>query len=210
MPSKSVKLNRNTISCKESQGKKGTNHSREVILKAAIAEFSERGFDGARMETISNKAGYNKSLVYRYFTDKKGLFRAALKFKLQERGELFSHMPKDLAKNLNYWFRETLRDPEYLRLLIREALNDDGGEIVEQDSRRHYYKNHVNAARQMQKSGQLSSAYDPECFIIAVIALILFPAVFPQVVRLVTGRKVTSQSFRRRWNQLLTQLAETL
>lgn len=100
----------------------------------------------------------------RYFSDKKGLFRAALKLKLQERGELSSHMPKDLAVNLNYWFRETLRDPEYLRLLIRKALNDDGGEIVEQDSRRHYYKNHVNAARQMQKSGQLSSAFSKHKF----------------------------------------------
>ncbi len=205
MPSESSKRSRNKDS-----SRKGANHSRDVILDAAIAEFSARGFDGARMEGIADRAGYNKSLVYRHFTDKKGLFQAALRHKLEERGELSSHMPKNLAENLQYWFRETLRDPEYLRMLMREALNDDGEHIVEESTRRRYYQNHVDVARRMQQSGGLWTGYDPECFILAVTALVLFPSVFPQIVRLIVGHDVGSSAFKRKWNRFLGQLAESV
>ena len=174
MPSVSAKRRRTGGS-----GKKGANRSRDGILTAAIEEFSARGFDGARMESIAERAGYNKSLVYRHFKDKMGLFQAALRRKLEERGELSSHMPKNLAENLQYWFRETLRDPEYLRMLMREALNDDGQHVLEEDTRRRYYQNHVDVARQMQTSGGLGARYDPECFILAVTALVLVPSMLP-------------------------------
>jgi TetR/AcrR family transcriptional regulator len=46
------------------------NKARERILKAAKEIFSEKGFDGARMDPIAQTAGVNKALIYYYFKSK--------------------------------------------------------------------------------------------------------------------------------------------
>jgi len=48
--------------------------AREAILNAAEEVFAEHGFDGARIDAIAAKAGYNKSLLFQYFGDKIGLY----------------------------------------------------------------------------------------------------------------------------------------
>jgi AcrR family transcriptional regulator len=50
--------------------------AREAILNAAEIVFAEHGFDGARVDAISETAGYNKSLLFQYFGDKLGLYEA--------------------------------------------------------------------------------------------------------------------------------------
>lgn len=52
--------------------------SRRAILKAALAEFASEGIAGARTDAIAEAAGVNKALLYYYFEDKEGLYRAAL------------------------------------------------------------------------------------------------------------------------------------
>lgn len=46
------------------------------ILEAAKQEFLERGFDGARMQKIAERAGINKALLHYYFRSKENLFKA--------------------------------------------------------------------------------------------------------------------------------------
>ncbi len=62
----------------EPGSRRGRTHdaegAREAILDAAEAVFAEHGFDGARMDAIAEKAGYNKSLVFQYFKDKVNLY----------------------------------------------------------------------------------------------------------------------------------------
>jgi AcrR family transcriptional regulator len=48
--------------------------AREAIMQAAEEMFAEHGYDGARIDTIAAKAGYNKSLIFHYFGDKDGLY----------------------------------------------------------------------------------------------------------------------------------------
>jgi len=103
--------------------------SRAAILEAAAAEFSARGFDGARMDSIAKRSGYNRALVYRYFTDKKGLFEAVLRHKVEQHTDLAHRMPDELTSILKSWFQQSLRDPSYLRLLSHEALNDTGATL---------------------------------------------------------------------------------
>ena len=52
--------------------------TRQRILKAAIAEFSEQGLAGARIGQIGAAARVNKALLYYYFHDKEALYAAAL------------------------------------------------------------------------------------------------------------------------------------
>ncbi len=53
--------------------------TREAILDAAEEIFAENGFDGARIDAIAAKSGYNKSLIFHYFGDKLGLYAEVLR-----------------------------------------------------------------------------------------------------------------------------------
>src|SRR5580765_8498841 len=48
------------------------------IVSAAREEFSRRGFAGARVEQIAERAGVNKQLLFYYYHSKRGLFQAVL------------------------------------------------------------------------------------------------------------------------------------
>jgi AcrR family transcriptional regulator len=49
------------------------------ILKAARIVFTNKGFDGARMQEIADEAGINKALLHYYFRSKDKLFEAIFK-----------------------------------------------------------------------------------------------------------------------------------
>lgn len=50
---------------------------REALVKAAIAEFGEHGFDGTNSNAIARRAGYAPQTFYRHFEDKLEIFIAA-------------------------------------------------------------------------------------------------------------------------------------
>ena len=52
--------------------------TRRRILSAAVTEFAAKGFQGARIDAIAERAGANKSLIYSYFDNMDGLFAAVL------------------------------------------------------------------------------------------------------------------------------------
>lgn len=54
----------------------------EEILDAALAEFTERGFDAARMEDVARRAGLSKGGVYLYFESKEALLKALIEAKI--------------------------------------------------------------------------------------------------------------------------------
>lgn len=56
---------------------KGTS---DAVMKAALREFAEKGFAGARVDAIAAAAGVNKTALYYHFGNKDELFAAALEF----------------------------------------------------------------------------------------------------------------------------------
>lgn len=48
------------------------------ILEAALEEFAARGYAGARMATVAQRAGVAKGLIYHYFPSKAALFQATV------------------------------------------------------------------------------------------------------------------------------------
>jgi len=54
----------------------------EEILDAALAEFTARGFEAARMEDIAKAAGLSKAAIYLYFPSKTALLEALIQAKV--------------------------------------------------------------------------------------------------------------------------------
>jgi AcrR family transcriptional regulator len=56
----------------------GGADTRDALLAAARAEFAERGFDGATVRVIAERAGVDPAMVNHWFGGKEALFMAAL------------------------------------------------------------------------------------------------------------------------------------
>lgn len=58
--------------------KRDADATRARLLDVATRIFSDRGFDGARVDEIADKAHVNKRMIYAYFGDKEGLYGEVL------------------------------------------------------------------------------------------------------------------------------------
>lgn len=63
----------------EGKSRRSAEAARQAILAAAEEHFARYGFSGARIEAIAETAGYNKSLIFHYFTDKLGLYQEVVR-----------------------------------------------------------------------------------------------------------------------------------
>jgi AcrR family transcriptional regulator len=57
---------------------KNPEKTRANIIDVATAEFAERGLSGARVDQIAERTNTSKRMLYYYFGDKDGLYRAVL------------------------------------------------------------------------------------------------------------------------------------
>ncbi len=76
----------------------------EQILEAAEAVFTERGYGGARMQLIADRAGVSKASLHYYFRSKDALYRRVL---ARATAELVGQV--DAALSTSASFEETLR-----------------------------------------------------------------------------------------------------
>jgi AcrR family transcriptional regulator len=104
-----------------------------VILAAAEVEFAQHGFTAARTEAIAAKTGVAKSMIYYYFKDKEGLYRAVLErshadlLQTVEKLEL-EHLSPEVA--LEKFLRALLdclsRNPKLPTIMFHEAMQNQG------------------------------------------------------------------------------------
>lgn len=56
---------------------------RDILLKAAIKIFAERGLDGTTIRAVAAEAKVNSALIYYYFENKQTLFEESVKYILR-------------------------------------------------------------------------------------------------------------------------------
>jgi AcrR family transcriptional regulator len=102
--------------------------TRTRIVEGAKAVFEARGYEGARIEDIASEAGVAVPTVYKVFTNKSNLLKAAVEAAIRggEAGEV----------ERQAWFREQLEEPTaegQLRLIARNArrMYDRAGHLLE-------------------------------------------------------------------------------
>jgi len=104
--------------------------TREVILEAALAAFSELGFDGATTRTIASRAGVNHGLIPYYFGSKPKLWEAAVERAFADLDAGLRVVLDDpsvgddrerIGLLIRNFVRFVARNPEFVRL-----MNDEG------------------------------------------------------------------------------------
>ncbi len=105
------------------------DRTQQEILRAAMSEFADHGFGGARIDAIAERAGVNKKLIYYYFEGKDELFLAVLEqtyadIRAAERDlHLEASAPLQAIESLvEFTWRHYLAHPEFLALLNSENM----------------------------------------------------------------------------------------
>ncbi|MGB7291916.1 MAG: TetR/AcrR family transcriptional regulator [Thermodesulfobacteriota bacterium] len=105
--------------------------AREKILETAIKLFSEKGFNGTTTKEISELAGVNEALIFRYFSTKRDLYSAIIERKIREEPSLELPLEGSQDKTHDWQIFESLArrmiekarvDAAFVRLLYFSAL----------------------------------------------------------------------------------------
>src|SRR5467141_1752070 len=108
--------------------------TRSAILDAAIAEFAERGFEGASIRAIAERLGLQHPLITYHYRSKDILWRAAAEHAFaQIRTEWDISAPEDsdlsplarLREEYATLFRYTVAFPEFHRFMRQETLTNN-------------------------------------------------------------------------------------
>lgn len=109
------------------------DRTQQEILRAAMTEFADHGFGGARIDAIAERAGINKKLIYYYFEGKDELFLAVLEqtyadIRAAERELHLEAMAPVAAieRLVEFTWRHYLAHPEFLALLNSENMHRAG------------------------------------------------------------------------------------
>jgi len=182
------------------------DRTRARILAAALVEFAAHGFAGARVDAIARRAKGNKRMLYHYFGNKEALFSAVLRRKMAERRSWAVAISNDPAERLPFWFKNSCEDPDWIRLLEWEALQGPA-KLIDGKRRQAVATDWLKRMRQRQREGHMPATVDPRYLALAMQSLTMFPAAFPQLVRLATGRSINDPKFRNGYEKFLTELA---
>src|SRR5216683_8130227 len=108
--------------------------TRASILDAAIAEFAERGFEGASIRAIADRLGLQHPLITYHYRSKDILWRAAAEHAFEQiRAGWDSSAPENsdlpplarLREEYATLFRYTVAFPEFHRFMRQEAFSNN-------------------------------------------------------------------------------------
>ena len=108
--------------------------TRQKLIECAERLFAEFGYAGTSIDRIAAESGINKRMIYVYFSDKEGLYKAVLTLNFK-RALHFSQSAEKSAEPadvllraeelIKHYFSYLGNNPSFVRLLMRENL--DGG-----------------------------------------------------------------------------------
>ncbi len=165
----------------------------EEIVEAALAEFTARGFEAARMEDIAKAAGISKAAIYLYFPSKMALLEALIEAKVAPIAEQVAALsaagranPKHALRALADMAAHRMADPMIVavpRLVL--GLSGRFPEIAD------YYRTHVvekarAALEALVRAGVEQGVFrnvDPRAATRAMIGPLFFEALWTHVLR---------------------------
>jgi len=156
----------------------------EAILNAAIGEFFEHGFGGARVDAIARRAKTNKRYLYLYVGNKEAIWLAALErvYEIMRAGErelkLENLAPDEGMRQLiRFNFRFHAGHPEFISMLNDE--NRQKGRNLRRSTKAQKMYSPLLAwieglLRRGQDTGLFRSGVDPMQLYISIAALSYF------------------------------------
>jgi len=184
--------------------------TKDRLLKAAFEEFTKRGFAGARVDEIANRAGANKALLYQYFGDKEALFRHVLECKMQDLGKISTDDPDRFPEVIGEFFDFHAANPWVSRLMSWEALDFGGKPVPNEADRKKHLGEHVAQIETFQREGVIDPDLDARQTLVTLIGMVHVWFSLPQLARMIAGGNPYSPDALKRRRAHLVQVARKL
>jgi TetR/AcrR family transcriptional regulator len=196
--------------------------TRARILDKATALFAAKGYDGASVGDIVRAAKVNKRMLYHYFGDKHGLYRAVFLAQWLELKEWFDRALSErratdaaagadlralLAQALGIFFDFVASHERFVRLIMWEGL--EGGAIsrsIWTDVRGPLYVQVEFLVAEAKRQGILPRAVDPAHLIISFLGAVTFYFGYAPTLTDMLGKDPLAPATLRQRKQQLTEL----
>ncbi|QXJ21755.1 TetR/AcrR family transcriptional regulator [Actinomadura graeca] len=176
--------------------------SRRLLLDAALDEFSAKGFAGARVQDIADRAGVNKQLINYYFGGKEGLYCEIGRRWLAREAE-FNDPSVPLEELMARYLAHALADPRGTRLNAWRGLTEDLDDIPGD-------REDLSDMERRKAAGELADDLDPAAVMLVMMAAVAAPVVMPLAVRRVFGVGPDSPEFQDRYADQLRRIVRRL
>jgi len=189
----------------------------EKILGAAEAEMLERGYDGARMRSIAEKAEINKGLLHYYFKTKETLLVAVFQKTFQQifktLDEVFqSEMPlfEKVEKAVAEYSDFMIKHPKLPFFIISEMNRDamKHNQRMLKAEVKPPFSTLFQEFEKGKKSGLIDPNFKPEHFMLNMMGLILFPFIARPMVMFM--HKMNQSEYKQLLNDRKKLVAEIL
>ncbi|MDN3233451.1 TetR/AcrR family transcriptional regulator [Priestia megaterium] len=190
---------------------RNAERTRKLILEAAREEFFEKGYTGARIESIAKRANINKQLIYHYFKGKDELihetideFTASL-----PSGNLV--LPADPVKIAEFRFnvnQEYLMD--FLKFTAWEAVEKGPSNLKGEKTREKILHSYNEDMKAKQEMGLVPKELNPKLITLMISSLTIYPLLYKDVTHMITGLDPNDHEFKEKWSQFLRQISEQI
>ncbi|BBM83061.1 TetR/AcrR family transcriptional regulator [Candidatus Uabimicrobium amorphum] len=185
--------------------------TKRKILRAALEEFCENGFDGARVDKIKDEAGVNKRMIYHYFGSKEGLFEAVFQNQILLLDQILDKAPNNsIREEAKHWMEHSDEIKGFLKLSSWIEFSDLDKLIHEKTDKTNHFKRAVAFFDEMQKDGLFSKEISPDLYLIGLMALISFPIVLPSLVKFITDKDPASSEFKTGYFKVVEEMTSHL
>jgi AcrR family transcriptional regulator len=160
----------------------------EKILQSAFTEFEEKGYSGARMQSIADRAGINKALLHYYYKSKDALFQIIITraFKMflpgaisifNEEPDFFTAIEKFTAVYIDFLIKHP-RIPGF----VTQEININPERVVNLFKFSGFNKSLIETKIRKAIDEGLIDETEPVQLIVNVISLLIFPFVTKPII----------------------------
>lgn len=190
---------------------RNAERTRNSILQAAKEEFFEKGYTGARIESIAKRAGINKQLIYHYFKGKEHLINETIAnfMAMVPTGNL--SLPADPAEIAEFRLKvnmEHLR--EFLKFTAWEAVEELPENPNGEETRKQVLHSYNEDIKSKQEAGLVPKELDPAMVTLMMSSLTVYPLLYENVTRMITGHTLDEPGFQKRWGEFLTEVSKRI
>jgi AcrR family transcriptional regulator len=187
-----------------SDRKRDADRSKERILDAALVEFGEHGYAGARIGAIARRAGVNQQLISYYFDGKEGLHRA-LTDRWRAMSARLSPPDAPLSEVVAAFTHVGEAQRHWVRLLVWQTL---GGQ--REEGAADFRRSMVDELRRRQEAGEIGADLDPAYVMLALFGAALAPTLLADYAEDFTGLPADSPELFERYRDQLSRIVERL
>jgi TetR/AcrR family transcriptional regulator len=190
-----------------SDRQRDAERTRQRILDAALAEFADKGYAGARIRGIADRAGVNSQLISYYFGGKEGLYGEILRrWHQQEAG--IEQQDLELGDAVVAYLDAGFEQPDLMRMFIWEGLTNgfpDDAELADESE-----PPEIVSFRERQAKGEIASDLDPAYLLVALMGAVTTPVTMPRTIERLCGVRPDSDEFRSKFAEQLRVIARHL